>query len=174
MGTHLILTFLADDRPGLVDTLSHAVADAGGNWLESRTAEMVGKFAGIAHVALPDLARASDLKGALAALKAVGITVVVDDAPAAADATGPALVITLVGPDQPGIVRDIAHCLAAHRASIDTMDTEVSDAPMGGGSLFHARIAARLPAGVEDDALRAELERIAGALMVDIDWPGTG
>ena len=44
-----------------------------------------------------------------------------------------------------------------------------TDAPMGGGMLFHARIEVRGPADMDEAALRGELERIAGALMVDIN-----
>ncbi|MBK8456389.1 MAG: hypothetical protein IPL47_04110 [Phyllobacteriaceae bacterium] len=169
MVTPLILTFVANDRPGLVDALSREVTAAGGNWLESRTAHMAGKFAGIVHVDVPDRERAGALKARLAGLAADGIAVTVDDTPSDVGELGVALVIELVGPDQPGIVRDIAHCLAAHRASIDEMDTETSDAPMGGGMLFHARIEVRGPADMDEAALRGELERIAGALMVDIN-----
>lgn len=168
MTTPLILTFVANDRPGLVDALSQEVTAVGGNWLESRTAHMAGKFAGIVHVEVADAARAVTLKARLAALSAEGIAVTVDDTPSEVEEMGAALTIELVGPDQPGIVRDIAHCLAAHRASIDEMDTDVSDAPMGGGALFHARIEVRGPADMDEAALRREIERIAGALMVDI------
>jgi glycine cleavage system regulatory protein len=174
MSTHLILTFVANDRPGLVDALSHAVTESEGNWLESKTAQMAGKFAGIAHVELPDQERAEALKARLAALKASGIHVTTDDTPVEAVAMGPPLVIDLVGQDHPGIVRDIAHCLAAHRVSIDTMDTSTGDAPMGGGILFSARIEARLPAELDEEALRSDLEQLATALMVDLSMDEIG
>lgn len=169
MSTQLIFSFLANDRPGLVDALSHAVTEADGNWLESRTAQMAGKFAGIVHVEVPDRARAEALKTRLAALKSDGIAVTVDDTPSEPGSMGPPLTIELVGPDHPGIVRDIAHCLAVNRASIETMDTQAADAPMGGGMLFQARIVARLPLDMDEEALRRELEQLAGALMVDLD-----
>ncbi|MFZ1681243.1 MAG: ACT domain-containing protein [Rhizobiaceae bacterium] len=168
MATQLILTFLADDRPGLVDTLSQAVTEAGGNWLESRTATMAGKFAGIIHVELPDTRRAEALRARLASLRSLGLQVTVDDAPSGAAAAGPGLVIELIGPDHPGIVRDIAHCLAVHRVNIETMETNTSDTPMGGGMLFHARISVSGPADLDEDGLRGELEQLAGALMVDL------
>lgn len=46
----LVLTAIGDDRAGLVSALSDAVAERGGNWLESQLARLAGKFAGIALV----------------------------------------------------------------------------------------------------------------------------
>ena len=40
MARTLVLTFIAKDRPGLVDALSTAVAQAGGNWQDSRMAHL--------------------------------------------------------------------------------------------------------------------------------------
>ena len=63
MQTYLLISFIADDRPGLVQSLSEAVAAHGGNWLESRMANLAGKFAGIVNVSVPQ-ARRQDLEGA--------------------------------------------------------------------------------------------------------------
>ena len=52
MVTHLVMTVLGDDRPGIVRSISDQVAAAGGNWLESRMAHLAGKFAGIVLVAV--------------------------------------------------------------------------------------------------------------------------
>ena len=50
----LVLTFVGDDRPGLVGAISETVAACGATWLESRSAELAGKFAGILLVNVPD------------------------------------------------------------------------------------------------------------------------
>ena len=75
----LVLTFIATDRPGLVDTLSEAVTDAGGNWLESRMARLAEKFAGIARVEIP-ADREAAFKAALSALENQGFTLTVEAA----------------------------------------------------------------------------------------------
>jgi glycine cleavage system regulatory protein len=168
MNKHLILSFIADDRPGLVDRLSEAVTQAGGNWLESRLAHMAEKFAGIVRVELPDDGKAQALKSSLQALEAEGIRVSIAEAQKEAERSGTAVVIDLVGLDHPGIVREITHCLAGRRVSIETMDTYTDEAPMGGGILFHARMEVRYPAGLDEEQLRRELEGIAQALMVDL------
>lgn len=169
MSAQLILSFIADDKPGLVDALSKAISETGGNWLESRMAHMAEKFTGIIRVELPDRAGTEALKARLAGLETDGFHIMVTEAREQAEAAGAALEIDLVGPDHPGIVQDITHCLATHGVSIEMMDTHTDDAPMGGGVLFHAHIALRAPSGLDEAALHAELEQLASALMVDLD-----
>jgi glycine cleavage system regulatory protein len=163
----LVLTFIANDRAGLVETLSEAVTAAGGNWLESRMARLAEKFAGIARVEIPNNQEAA-LKEALSALEAQGFSLTVETATTGARPDGPVLNLDLLGPDHPGIVHDITQCLAEHGASVEEMETGLERAPMGGGRLFRARARVRIPASLSEDALRGALEALAGALMVDI------
>lgn len=167
MAKTLVLTFIADDRPGLVERLSQTVAAEGGNWLESRMAHLAAKFAGIAMVEIAS-AKVPTLRDALAALEAEGFQLTVEEAAEERPAPGPVFNLDLVGPDQPGILREITHCLAEHKVSVEEMETDIQGAPMGGGMLFYARARVRAPAGLTGDQLRNALESLAGALMVDI------
>ena len=54
METSYIVTFIGDDRPGLVESLSRVIESNRGNWLESRLSQLGGKFAGLVLVTLPD------------------------------------------------------------------------------------------------------------------------
>ena len=169
----LVLTFIADDRPGLVDRVSEAVAAEGGNWLESRMARLAEKFAGIARVEVP-LGNVAALQAALKLLEAEGFHILVEaaadltDGAAATTAEGARLTLDLLGADHPEIIHDITHCLAERGVSVEDMETDIRDAPMGGGRLFHARAKVRAPAGLDEDDLRDDLEVLAGELMVDI------
>jgi len=167
MAHTLVLIFIADDRPGLVETLSEAVSEEGGNWLESRMSHLAGKFAGIARVEVPD-DRAGAFRQAMAALEGQGFQLTIEEASGDAPLGGSILTLDLVGSDHPGIVRDISACLAERGVSVEEMDTDVREAPMGGGTLFYARVRARAPAGLSDEDLRADLERLSAALMIDI------
>lgn len=167
MSQILILSFVADDRRGLVEKLSEAVSEADGNWLESRMAHLAEKFAGIARVEVAD-DKVQQLKMSLKALEADGIHLIVEEAMAAGPQAGVALTLDLVGSDHPGIVKDIAHCLAEHGVSIEEMETDIRAAPMGGGILFHAQLKVRGPVDLDEDDLRGELERLSAALMIDI------
>ena len=53
MTTAYIVTFIGDDRPGLVEELSSVIDSNGGNWHESRLSQLGGKFAGLVSVSLP-------------------------------------------------------------------------------------------------------------------------
>ena len=57
MAVQLVLTVIAQDEPGIVETLSQTVSDHGANWLGSRMARLAGEFAGIVEVSVPDIAR---------------------------------------------------------------------------------------------------------------------
>ena len=91
------------------------------------------------------------------------------------------MVIDLLGTDRPGIVRDISDTLARqkigrevaavlqrHELSIQVIETSTREAPMAGGQLFEAHVVVRLPTGADPLAIRADLERLAAELVVDI------
>src|SRR5690606_5724164 len=88
----------------------------------------------------------------------------------------PRIELELVGQDRPGIVRDVSAVLARHGVNIEELETEVESASMSGELLFRARAALMLPDGGDAEALRADLERLANELMVDLHvdtGPGT-
>ncbi|MFO1352727.1 MAG: ACT domain-containing protein [Gammaproteobacteria bacterium] len=164
----LVLTMIGDDRPGLVDAVSGVITEHGGNWEESRMAHLANKFAGILLVSVAD-GRAHALAAALRGLQAAGLAVTVEDAADAPAASARSLDLELVGQDRPGIVHDIAHVLAAHRISIEDLETVTESASMAGGTLFRAKARLSVPAAVETSQLREVLEGLANELMVDID-----
>ena len=75
----LVMTFVGDDRPGLVNAMSEAIAAHGGTWLESRSARLAGKFAGILLVGIPD-GNVVALEAALAKLLPKGLRVSIERA----------------------------------------------------------------------------------------------
>ena len=164
-----VLTFIANDRPGLVDLMSETVHAHGGNWLESKMAHLAEKFAGIVRVSVSD-AKAEAMADALADLSDHGFRLTVEEARAVAPApSGHLLKLELVGQDQPGIVNEITKCLADHRVSVEEMETYIDDAPFAGGKLFTAIAVILLPKDVSEDTLMAALEDIGGSIMVDIN-----
>ena len=52
MKTNLVITVMADDKPGLVESLSQTISSNSGNWLESSMSQLAGKFAGILRVSV--------------------------------------------------------------------------------------------------------------------------
>lgn len=167
--TPLVFTFVGTDQPGLVETLSVTVAAHGGNWLESRMSELAGQFAGIVKVEVaPD--RAAALRAALLALSAQSLSVLVAQAAGAAPPRDLRLLrLGIVGNDRPGIVREVAHALAARGISVCEMDTSITSAPMSGDPLFEAVARIQVPQTLDLDELNDQLDNIADALTVQID-----
>lgn len=166
----LVLSVIGDDRSGLVSALAEVVAEGGGNWEGSHLAELAGKFAGIVVVTVPD-ERVVTLTAALRPLAGL-LEISVHDG--RDTVTGPdvgdqrMLIVDLLGNDHPGIIRQLSAVLTHHGISIAQMLTGTREAPMAGGRLFEASITAPLPAAVDLDALRADLERLAHEIQVDI------
>jgi glycine cleavage system regulatory protein len=164
----LVMTIIGPDRPGLVQLVASTVADHGGNWLESRMCHLGGQFAGILRVEVA-AEKTDGLVQALQELKGAGLRVTlhtesgVPMAQAAAGAT-----LELVGQDRPGILRAVSAVLASHGVNVEDLSSERVSAPMGGGTLFRAAVRVSVPATVNLGAVRADLEKIAADLMVDL------
>ncbi|HVX08399.1 glycine cleavage system protein R [Humibacter sp.] len=163
----LVLTVVGDDRAGLVQSLADVVSEHGGNWETSELAELAGAFAGIVLVSVPD-ARLEELREALHGLDGLLRVTVHGGADAGAGASGRRLTFSVLGDDRPGIVREVTGILSRHGVTIDLFSSHTREAPMAGGVLFEARIAARVPDGVETAAVVEELERLAAEIQVDV------
>lgn len=167
MATYVI-TVIGDDRVGLVQSLADGVARTGGNWERSSMAELAGKFAGIVMVTVPD-ERAEELAENLRHLDGMLDVRIQKAAEAAAAESGAVTVkLELVGNDRPGIVHEITTALRSHGITIDRLESHVTDAPMYGGQLFECHAVLRGPESAMPGA-RADLERIATELMVDLN-----
>ncbi len=167
MHASLVLTLIGADRPGLVETVARVVADHHGNWVESRMARLAGRFAGVLRVDLPR-EHLPSLREALGRLKSDGLTVIAEDATGEAEPGGQAFVLELLGHDRPGIVRDVAHALAARQVNVITLETEMFSAAMSGERLFKVTAHLRAPAGLHVDELRRSLDAVAAELHADL------
>lgn len=162
-----VLTFLGDDRPGLVSALSAPVNAHGASWERSQMSRLAGKFAGIAVVTVAD-DRYDALVADLEALAADGVQVTLDRTDVPAEPESLRFALDLLGADRPGIVAEISAALAALGVNIEDLSTDVRAAPMAGGTLFEAHAVLDAPTGVSSEVLSAKLEELADELMVDI------
>jgi glycine cleavage system regulatory protein len=167
--TSLVLTFVGDDRPGLVNAISEKVADCGGTWLESRSVRLAGKFAGVVLVSVPDESLVP-LESALAKLAPSGLRVSIERGAAAAEAEKPARLVTLeiIGNERPGIVRDVTQALTGLGVNIEEFTSGLEGEPFTGVEMFRASARLGVPEGLELDELRKALERLAAEIMVDL------
>ena len=168
MQVPLVMTIIGSDRTGLVESVARAVADHGGNWLESRMCRLGGEFAGILRIEIPAEKKAP----LLAALQKIsGLNVAVQSgATTGSPKPGRQTRLEIVGSDRPGIVRDITSALARASVNVEEFTSECVSAPMSGETLFKATARLQLPDGCDDVALKTDLEKIADDLLVDISF----
>lgn len=72
------------------------------------------------------------------------------------------------GIDKAGLVARVARCLARQGASITQMFTHSRPEPGTGTSIYTMRIRLEVPAEVDESALRAELDKLADELNIDV------
>jgi glycine cleavage system regulatory protein len=165
----LVLTFVGDDRPGLVNAISEKIAACGATWLESRSARLAGKFAGILLVSVPD-GRVAELHSSLRLLDTAGLHLNIERGASteAENPPGRLLKLDLLGHERPGIVRDVTQALTSLGVNIEEFASDLESAPFTGVEMFRARGRLRSPEwlGIED--LRKALEHLAGEIMVDL------
>ena len=175
MQTTFIISFIGEDRPGLVEALSDAISRHGGNWLESRLSQLAGKFTGLVSISLPEEsseALQEDLKNLSEAGLSVRLTPCTGQVANKEHAR--LITLTILGPDRPGIVREIAAALSSRAINVVDMESYVSSAPMSAELLFHARVEAELPEQGNLEELGDSLDAIANEMDVDIQVEAGG
>ena len=164
----LVLTLVGPDRPGLVSSLSKALAGCGGSWLDSEMARLAGQFAGILLVSVPDV-QVDALTTELGKLEEGHLRLTVQRAdPEATPQAHTMFQLDLIGHDRPGIIRDIARVLAERRVNIEELTTKVTSGAFSAEQMFQAVARLRVPDGVEPAELREMLERMGDEMMVSI------
>ena len=170
MLNHLVVTTTGSDRPGIVRRVTEALVAHGANMEESRMARLGGEFAGIMLVAVPE-ERLSSLKEELAGLEREGLHVV----------TKPTAVVggmfqgyvpyevSMSGADHQGIVHAVADFLAGQGINIESLETDTTNAPVTGATLFSMRALVQAPPSISFGELRRNLAEIADRLGVDVE-----
>ena len=162
------MTIIGPDRTGLVESVARAVADHGGNWLESRMCRLGGEFAGILRIEIPAEKKTS-LLAALQKISDLNVTVR-DDEKKIPPPNSQQTKLEIVGSDRPGIVREITSALARANVNVEEFFSEVVSAPMSGETLFKAGARLQLPKNCDLAALKKDLEKIAADLQVDVSF----
>ena len=169
MNQPIVLTIIAQDKPGIVQRVSGVIRAHGGAWHESSMSQLAGRFAGILLGQVPT----ENVDACLAELEALdseGLSIVAQRGDAEPEVSGRAYHLELVGHDRPGIMADITAVLGAHRVNVLGLETLVESASMAGGDLFRAYASLRLPEGCEAAEVEAALEALADDLMVDVNF----
>ena len=91
-----------------------------------------------------------------------------DGPPRPAGTPGTPMECAVTGVDKAGIVARVARVLADHGVNITALSTQSRPEPESGTPIYTMRIQMTVPRTVDRQALRAELERVAADLRVDL------
>ena len=164
-----VLTASGPDRVGIVNEVSTALLEAGCNIEESRMSVLGGDFALIVLVSgEPDV-----IRQLLSGLESIGRQIGLDitgrpTGPQAVNPTARPYSIECVSLDTPGIVHSVTDLLHRRGINIDELQTNTTGAPFTGAPMFHMRILAIIPEGIQLQRLREELAEFAAGNDFDI------
>lgn len=162
-----VLTVIGDDRPGLIDSLAVVIKKHGGNWLESRLANLAGKFSGIVLVAIP-AENADAFEQASTALKDNGLSVRATSTEGSYDRLRHKEWMTILANDRPGILSGVSTILAKLHVNVEELTTDCTPAPMSNEMLFKAVARISMPNDLTDDQLSEALEDLADDVVVEL------
>lgn len=165
MNACVVMTVLAPDRTGIVQSLSQTVADHGGNWLESRMARLAGQFAGILRIEISQ-EKAASLIAALDALEGISIQATIESPHE--DSHLEHLTLDVMGNDRPGIVQALSAAVASVGANLEDLQTALESAPMAGHPIFHAKGIVALPEDLAPGILIEAIEDVGEDLNVTV------
>ena len=167
MKQHLIVTVIAKDKPGIIETLAQVVSAHDGNWEESRMVNLCGKFSGLLLVTVDD-EHLEDLKADLTALSTKGIRTLIDVADVdEAPQSYKEIRFNLIGNDRPGIVKEVAQALSARNINVEELATDFSSMPWSGEPLFEANGILQIPMDSDVDELAGSFTLVMWENLAD-------
>jgi glycine cleavage system transcriptional repressor len=170
MTKYFILLSSGKDRPGIVDDISTLLFDEGANIEDSRMAVMGGCFSSMTLFSCtPEQVKA--IREGLENLRGLGLEAHLH--PAEDPAGGPALAglplkFEMTAMDHPGIVQRVVRMLRKNDVNIESLETQVTGAPLSGAPLFDLRLEAKVPADKSIGKVKEQLSDLAGEMNLDL------
>lgn len=168
MNTNLVITALGNDKPGIVNKLSKAILDNGGNISESHMMVLSGEFA-IMLLVSGDKNGITTLKSRLDEIgETLGLTIIAKETEQrVSDQKRLPYHISVVSMDHPGIVHDISDFLSSHNLNIEEIETSTYPAAHTGTPMFSLDMTISIPSESSVRALRDEFLRYCDDLNID-------
>lgn len=171
MRSHVVITTIGPDRPGIVEAVSAWLLGCGANIEESRMAVLGGEFATIILVTGP-----ADLMQRLAASqqplqRSHGLQVFLRESAGEPAAVQPMLRYELRGTslDQAGIIHMVAQQLSGRGINIVSAETSTEPAPFSGAPVFHFQMEIDIPAATPIGQVRTALSQLADRENLDLE-----
>lgn len=171
MRSDVVFTLTGPDRVGIVEEVTRAILDLGGNIENSRMARLGGEFAILMLASLP-AEKTGALTGAFAHLSEQGYMVTTSQTQSAKEAARAgrlAYNIDVQGADHEGIIHQVAQGLSDKGINIESMETATVSAPVSGAPLFTMRALVSVPLTVVESDWIAKLTEAGDLAGVDIE-----
>lgn len=168
MTEQLVITALGEDRPGIVDELSHTLSAHELNIEDSRMSVLGGEFAilmlvtGSTNSVNAFIDETSALEGSLRMKLLVKPTRKKTESRTLAP-----YAVEVVSMDHPGIVRDIAKFFSSRKINIIELDTSRYAAAHTGTPMFALHMTVEIPASQPISKLREEFVSMCDELNLD-------
>lgn len=168
MSTHLVISALGADQPGIVDELTRCIYDYGGNVADSRMTVMGGDFAVIllATGNWNTIAKLEDQLPQLGEKLGLIVSLRRTEEHRYSRDTLPYMV-EVVAMDNPGIVHNLAHFFSARNINIQDLNTSSYAAPHTGTPMFAVHMTVQIPAKQHIAGLREEFMDFCDQLNLD-------
>jgi len=172
--SHLVVTAVGPDRPGLVNAISALVHDAGGSLQDSRMAILGGEFALLVLVSGPEAAVAA-LEAALPRVEAeLGLKLLAKRTHAEERRDYLPYSLRVSGIDRPGIVRVVTERLARRGVNVASLESRVTFAPLSGTPLFTLEAELQVPSATALTELRREIAALSDDENLDVTLEAAG
>jgi glycine cleavage system transcriptional repressor len=166
--SHLVLTAVGPDRPGLVKAFSALVHDAGANLEDSRMAILGGEFALIVLVAGSESAIAKVETAAERVATELGLKLVSKRTRPEPRRDFLPYVLRVSGVDRPGIVASVSALVARHGINVASLESGVSFAPLSGTPLFTLEAELQVPSELALAELRRQVAALSDEENLDV------
>ena len=168
MNKNLVITALGNDKPGIVNELSKAILDHGGNITESRMMVLGGEFAMMLLITgnqdcITNINSKLETMG-----ETLGLTLIAKETqPQESKQKRLPYQVNVVSMDHPGIVHNISDFLSSHNLNIEEIETKTYPAAHTGTPMFSLEMIISIPAESSVKKLRDEFIIFCDDLNLD-------
>ncbi|MDN3651777.1 ACT domain-containing protein [Thalassotalea ponticola] len=162
---HVVISFLGDDKPGLVEQLATIIKRHKGNWQTSSMRHLSGCFAGILEVMVAK-ENAQALIDELSAFDALDMHIKVAEPVLYNDKK---IAIDITANDRPGIIGDISAVIHKSHGNLVKLVSSQGNAPHFGQPIFKASLLVAINTEQHLAQLIGALEDIEDDLIVDVN-----
>ena len=158
-----IITANGPDKIGLVSKLSNIITSNGGNIEKSRMAKLDGDFAILMLINI-NLSK----KKIINKLKINDLHIYIHKSNQNEKYYKKKCIIKVEGADNEGIIYNVTDFLAEKKINIESVKTDVTQAPISGINLFHMKININLTKNFDLKQFQKSLEILSESLDIDL------